>query len=58
MVDPPVGLVPLDVFIAIFERGDPENDEEGEDDEAWRDGGEFVEKLKDGNGEEEACKET
>lgn len=53
VVDTAVGLVPLEVLVAILEGGDGEHDEEGEDDEAGGDGGEDGEELEDGDGQEE-----
>lgn len=56
VVNATIRLMPFDVFVAIFERGDTPDDEQRKDDETRGDGVEFVEELKDGNGEEEAVK--
>jgi hypothetical protein len=49
-----VRLMALDVFVSVLYGGDAEDDDDGEEDEAGRDGGELWEELENGNEEEEA----
>ena len=51
---PVVGLVAFDIFVCILATGYADNDEEGEDYEAGRNGRELVEELKNRYTQEEA----
>ena len=50
-----VGLVTFDVFIAVLEGGNQEDDDKREDDKAGRDGGKFGKELEDGDGQEKSA---
>lgn len=53
VVDAFIGLMSLDVLVAVLSSGDGEDGEERENDESWGDGRELGEELEDGDTEEE-----
>lgn len=55
VVHAPVRLMALNVFVSVLDGSNAEDDDDGEEDEAGRDGGELWEELEDGDEEEEAA---
>ena len=54
VVDATVRLMALNVFVSVLDGSDAKDDDDGQEDEAGRDGGELWEELEDGYEEEEA----
>ena len=48
-VDDPIGLMAFDVLIRILDPSHAQNDDQGKEDQAGRDGGELWNELEDGN---------
>ena len=55
-VDDSIGLMALDVLVRIFDRSHAQNDDQGKDDQARRDGFELGEELEDGNNGEKSTR--
>jgi hypothetical protein len=49
IVDDPIGLMALDVLVRILDPSHAQNDDQGKDDQARRDGSELRDELEDGN---------
>lgn len=56
MVYSPIRLVPLDIFIPVFDSSYEKYDQEGDNDETGGDGGELGEELEDDDEREETKK--
>jgi hypothetical protein len=48
-VDDPIGLMALDVLVAILDPSHAQNDDQGKEDQGRRDGRELGDELEDGN---------
>ena len=52
----PIGLMALDVLIRIFDPSHAQNDDQGKEDQARRDGSELRNELEDGNESEKSTR--